>query len=50
MNGKLLFAVTAMLVVATVYTVFILCMNDAQVRGLQPALAREKGREKLNII
>ena len=46
MNRKLLFVVTAMLLVATVYTVFILSMNDTQVRGLQPALARKKGRER----
>ena len=44
MNGKLLFVVTAMLLVATVYTVFILSMSDKQVPGLQPAFAREKGR------
>jgi len=45
MNGKLLLVVSAMLLVATVYTVFILSMNDKQVPGLQPALAQEKGRE-----
>jgi len=43
MNGKLLLVVSAMLLVATVYTVFILSMNDKQVPGLQPALAQEKG-------
>ena len=46
MNGKLLFVVTAILLVATVYTVFMLSMNDTPVRGLQPALARETGRER----
>lgn len=46
MNGKLLFVVSALLLVATLYTVFILSMNDTQVRGLQPALTRQKGRER----
>lgn len=43
MNGKLLFFVTAMLFVATVYTVFMLSMNDKQVPGLQ---TRNKGKER----
>ena len=46
MNGKLLFVVIALLLVATVYTVFILSMKDEQIRGLQPALPRQKGRER----
>ena len=50
MNGKLLFVVSAMLLVATVYTVFILSMNDKQVPGLQPALAGEKGRAMKKIL
>ena len=46
MNRKLLFVVTAVLLVGTVYTVFILSKNDTQVRGFQPTLARVKGRKK----
>lgn len=46
MNRKLLFVVTVVLLVVTVYAVFILSMNGTQVRRLQPGLARVKGRER----
>ena len=46
MNRKLLFVVTVVLLVVTVYAVFILSMNGTQVRRLQPALARVRGRER----